>query len=166
MDRRMTHMATFETWSADTAKELIEPIASTPGPVLRCLQAVQERFGYVPADAVALIAEACNASRADVHGVLTFYADLRTTLPPAVPVRLCAAEACQAVGGRELRADWTRRCEEDPELAEVTGTDEPIFCLGNCALGPAALVADSLIGLASADRIEAAVRAHRGGGPR
>lgn len=154
----MTQTSTFETWSADTAKDLIEPIASTPGPVLRCLQAVQEHFGYVPADAVALIAEACNASRADVHGVLTFYADLRTTPPPAVPVRLCAAEACQAVGGRELRAEWTRRCEEDSELAEVTGTDEPIFCLGNCALGPAALVADSLIGLASVERIETAVR--------
>jgi len=154
----MTQTSTFETWSADTAKDLIEPIANTPGPVLRCLQAVQERFGYVPADAVALIAEACNASRADVHGVLTFYADLRTTPPPAVPVRLCAAEACQAVGGRELRAEWTRRCEEDPELAGVTGTDEPIFCLGNCALGPAALVADSLIGLASVERIETAVR--------
>lgn len=154
----MTQTSTFETWSADTAKDLIEPIASTPGPVLRCLQAVQAHFGYVPADAVALIAEACNASRADVHGVLTFYADLRTTPPPAVPVRLCAAEACQAVGGRELRAEWTRRCEEDSELAEVTGTDEPIFCLGNCALGPAALVADSLIGLASVERIETAVR--------
>lgn len=162
----MTQTSTFDTWSAVTAQELIEPIASTPGPVLRCLQAMQDRFGYVPADAVALIAEACNASRADVHGVLTFYADLRTTPPPAVPVRLCASEACQAVGARQLRAEWMRRCEQDPELAEATGTDEPIFCLGNCALGPAALVADSLIGLATADRIEAAVRARWEAGSR
>ena len=162
----MAPTLTFEAWSVDTAREIIAPIASTPGPVLRCLQAVQQRFGYVPAESVALIAEACNASRADVHGVLTFYADLRTTPPPAVPVRLCAAEACQAVGGRELREEWKQRCEQDSELADVTGTDEPIFCLGNCALGPAALVAESLIGLASADRIEAAVRARWDGGSR
>ena len=148
----------YPEWNAEAARDLISVIASEPGPVLRCLQAIQERFGYVPADAVSLVAEACNVSRADVHGVLTYYADLRTTMPPAIPVRLCAAEACQAVGGRELRDRWKARCEASPELAASTGVDEPVFCLGNCALGPAATVGGELVGLADVDSIEQRVR--------
>lgn len=148
----------FDAWSPDLAHEVVAEIAEQPGPVLRCLQALQDRFGYVPADAVAVVAQGCNVSRADVHGVLTFYADLRTTPPPEVPVRLCAAEACQAVGGRELLRDWRRVCEQDTRLADVTGIDEPIFCLGNCALGPAAMVGGSLIGRASVEVIAQTVR--------
>ena len=150
--------ARYPEWQADAAEALLAPIvAREPGPVLLCLQAVQAHFGYVPADAVAMIAEACNVSRADVHGVFTFYADLRATPPPAVPVRLCAAEACQAVGGRELKADWATACGDDADLAALTGTDEPIFCLGNCALGPAALVDGELLGRADVARLKAAV---------
>lgn len=158
----MTATQEFTPWSVTEAQELIAPIAATPGPVLRCLQAIQGRFGYVPAEAVGLIAEACNASRADVHGVLTYYADLRTQPPPAIPVRLCAAEACQAVGGRELRAAWEQRCEGDDELHALTGGNEPIFCLGNCALGPAAMVGDRLLGRATVDRIAESVHQAHG----
>ena len=151
-------IARFPEWQADAAEALIAPIvAAEPGPVLLCLQAVQGHFGYVPGDAVGMIAKACNVSRADAHGVFPFYADLRDTPPPAVPVRLCAAEACQAVGGRELKADWATACGEDTELAALTGVDEPIFCLGNCALGPAALVDGELMGCADVARLKAAV---------
>ncbi|MDG2037548.1 MAG: NAD(P)H-dependent oxidoreductase subunit E [Luminiphilus sp.] len=151
-------IARYPEWQADAAAALIAPIvAAEPGPVLLCLQAVQGHFGYVPGDAVGMIAKACNVSRADAHGVFTFYADLRDTPPPAVPVRLCAAEACQAVGGRELKADWATACGEDTELAALTGVDEPIFCLGNCALGPAALVDGELMGCADVARLKAAV---------
>lgn len=160
----MSH-ARYPEWQADTAEALIAPIvASEPGPVLLCLQAVQAHFGYVPGDAVAMIAEACNVSRADAHGVLTFYADLRDTPPPAVPVRLCAAEACQAVGGRELKAQWAAACGGDADLAALTGIDEPIFCLGNCALGPAALVDGELMGCADVARLKAAVTLARATG--
>lgn len=159
----MTLTRDFASWSPEEADEVIAPIAQTPGPILRCLQAIQGRFGYVPADAVALVAQRCNATRADVHGVLTFYADLRTQRPPQIPVRLCAAEACQAVGGRGLRDAWTQACEKDDELADLTGTDEPIFCLGNCALGPAAFVGHQLIGRASVERIMAAIRQQQEG---
>jgi formate dehydrogenase subunit gamma len=153
----MTH-ARYAEWQADAAEALIAPIvASEPGPVLLCLQAVQAHFGYVPGDAVAMIAEACNVSRADAHGVFTFYADLRDTPPPAVPVRLCAAEACQAVGGRELKAEWAAACGDDANLAAITGVDEPIFCLGNCALGPAALVDGELMGCTDVASLKAAV---------
>jgi len=150
--------AGYPQWHLDAAQTLIAPIvASEPGPVLLCLQAVQSHFGYVPGEAVSLIAEACNVSRADVHGVFTFYADLRDTPPPPIPVRLCAAEACQAVGGRQLKADWTALCQSDTALAALTGTDEPIFCLGNCALGPAAIVDGELLGCADINRLQSAV---------
>lgn len=153
----MTSPVEFDTWSLEVGTEIIATIAQEPGPVLRCLQSIQERFGYVPAEAVGVIAEECNVSRADVHGVLTFYSDLRTSPPPAVPVRLCAAEACQAVGSRALLRDWRNACEQDSELAKLTGVDEPIFCLGNCALGPAAMVGGTLLGLASVESITRAV---------
>jgi formate dehydrogenase subunit gamma len=147
-------------WNAKEAAAVIAPIvAAESGPVLLCLQAVQAHFGYVYGDAIALIADACNVSRADVHGVFTFYADLREAPPPAVPVRLCAAEACQAVGARALKAEWSAACEANPELATLTGVDEPIFCLGNCALGPAAMVDGELIGRADVARLFEAVDA-------
>ncbi len=137
---------------------LLAETSTDPGPVLVSLQAVQDRFGYVPAQAVSLIADACNVSRADVHGVLTFYSDLRTSPPPDVPVRLCAAEACQSVGGRELKRDWERRCGESAELAEATGADEPVFCLGTCVLALAALAGRALLGRATVEKVESMVR--------
>ena len=150
--------ARYPEWQAEAAEALITPIvASEPSPVLLCLQTVQAHFGYIPGDAVAMIAEACNVTRADAHGVFTFYADLRDTPPPLVPVRLCAAEACQAVGGRDLKAEWAQACGGDADLAALTGVDEPIFCLGNCALGPAALVDGELMGCADVARLKAAV---------
>lgn len=155
--------ARFAQWDAQSAAALIAPIAaSAPGPVLLCLQAVQNQFGYVPAEATSLIADACNVTRADVHGVLTYYADLRTQAPPAIPVRLCAAEACQAVGGRALKAEWQKACQADPALAAITGTDEAVFCLGNCALGPAAMVDGELIGCADVTRLRDAVARAQG----
>jgi formate dehydrogenase subunit gamma len=154
----MTATTSFQTWSPEEGRAIVAMIASEPGPILRCLQGIQECFGFVPAEAVAIIAEGCNVSRADVHGVLTFYSDLRTTPPPLVPVRLCASEACQAVGGRELHRAWRHACESDQELADATGVDEPIFCLGNCALGPAALVGRTLLGRASVATISEAVQ--------
>lgn len=156
----------FDPWSQESARDIVSVISDEPGPVLRCLQGIQERFGYVHADAIAIVAEGCNVSRADVHGVLTYYSDLRTTPPAAVPVRLCAAEACQAVGARELERQWRRACEADPDLAALTGIDEPVFCLGNCALGPAASIGGELLGRASVESIERRVRSMALGGDR
>ena len=84
-------------------RALVAPVAATEaGPVLLCLQKVQEHFGYVPDGAVAVIADVCNITRADVHGVFSYYSDLKQAPGPAVPVRICAAEACQAMGARAL----------------------------------------------------------------
>lgn len=144
----------------DALKGLLTPIVERePGPVLLCLQAAQTHYGYVPDGAVAVIAEVCNVSRADVHGTFSYYSDLKKAPPPEISVRLCAAEACQAVGGRRLAAAWDEACAADPELAAATGTNEPVFCLGNCALGPAALVNDELIGNANVEALKSAIEA-------
>lgn len=114
--------------------------------MLMAFQEIQAEFGYVPDGAIAAVAEALNVSRADAYGVLTFYSDLRTQPPRPVSVRICMGEACQAVGARDL-------------LAAVQGLDSArcevahVYCVGNCALGPSAVVDGRLIGRASAETV-------------
>ncbi|MDP1711056.1 MAG: NAD(P)H-dependent oxidoreductase subunit E [Candidatus Nanopelagicaceae bacterium] len=132
---------TFTPWSKESALAVLDTTRLEPGPVLISLQALQEEFGYVHAEAVALVAEACNVSRADVHGVLTYYHDLRRTPPPENIVRICGAEACQSVGARELIERAKKSLPSEVEVKEV-------FCFGNCALGPAATVNGRLVGRA------------------
>ncbi len=110
------------------------------------LQALQEEFGYVPAEAVPFVAEVFNVSRADVYGVLTFYRDLRQAPPPAIRVEVCMGEACQSVGSRDLRRAAHEVVGDDGEVRDV-------FCVGNCALGPAATVNGRLIGRATKDAL-------------
>lgn len=130
---------------------LLSDLSREDGPVLRCLQRIQEHFGYVPESEIGVIAELCNVSRAEVFGVLTYYSDLRTTPPAEVTVGLCAAEACQSVGSRELEADWHHTQAKDFAGASVEVRE--MFCLGNCALGPAAMVNGELIGRATPEKI-------------
>jgi formate dehydrogenase subunit gamma len=136
--------------------------AGRRGPLLLVLHAVQHALGHVPDSAVPLIALGLNLSRADVHGVLTFYTDLRRTPGGRVAVQVCRGEACQAVGAAELVTAAQQRF--GVELGATTadgevGLDE-VFCLGNCALGPSALVAGRCLGrLRGADGAERLARA-------
>lgn len=139
---------TYASWSKDEALLVLSQTRDKPGPVLISLQAIQSVFGFVPTPAVALIAEACNVSRAEVHGVLTFYSDLRTFLLPANHVRVCVAEACQAVGSRELVSGLKSQGVEFDKA----------FCFGNCALGPSASVNGKLQGRASIDSVVKAIQ--------
>lgn len=138
----------FATWSKEAAASVLATTCDKPGPVLISLQAIQEEFGYVPGEALALVADACNVSRADVHGVLTFYHDLRTTPPPVTSVRICVAEACQAVGSSQLvdAVEATFNTTLGSESADVE--IKAVYCFGNCALGPNATVNGRLIGRA------------------
>ena len=138
----------YASWAKEAALSVLATTCDKPGPVLISLQALQKHFGYVHQDAIALVAEACNVSRADVHGVLTFYHDLHTSPVPQNMVHLCAAEACQAVGGRELA-----KALEENGTVEI----ENVYCFGNCALGPSAMVNGKLIGRASVETLIAAV---------
>ena len=130
------------SWTIDAARSVLAT-CDEPGPVLISLQALQGTFGYVHSDAPKLIADTFNVSRADVYGVLTYYSDLRTTPPSDVEVRVCMGEACQAVGARELMAAAQQHLGPRCDV-------QAVFCMGNCALGPTAVVAGRLHGRVTA----------------
>ena len=109
--------------------------------VLRALQKTQEVLGFVPDSAIDVVAKVCNVSRAEVYGVFTFYSDFKSTAPAKCIVKVCVAEACQANGSRELIEDLHKKgfdVHKGTKQGDVQM--EQTFCLGNCALGPAALV--------------------------
>jgi formate dehydrogenase subunit gamma len=116
------------------------------GPLLPVLHAVHAALGHVPEAAVPLLAQELNLSRADVHGVVTFYHDFRRTPADRRVVRICRAEACQAVGAASLTA-FAR------DLPEVIA--EQVFCLGNCALGPSVQVDGRTHGRVDGPRLRA-----------
>jgi len=129
-------------WSEAAALEIIEAHQHLRGPLLPVLHALQDAFGYIHPSALPLVGAALNLSRADVHGVVTFYRDFRTSPPGTTRIMVCRAEACQSVGAADLVAHAQRRLGVD--LGETTAdgsvTLDQVFCLGNCALSPAVLV--------------------------
>ncbi len=134
-------MTTTE-WSVEAGARVIAESAGVHGPLLPVLHALQDEFGYVDPAAIPLVAKALNVSRADVHGVVTFYRDFRTTPPGARTIRVCRGEACQSRGGHALAAHAQARLgvtfgETTPDGAT---TLEQVFCLGMCALSPAVMV--------------------------
>ena len=120
-------------WSAMRASEIISSHLHLEGAALPILHALQAEFGYVPEATVPMVADALNVSRAEMHGVVTFYHDFRTAPVQGCSVRLCRAEACQARGGEALAAHAERHYAG---IASV----EPAYCLGLCASGPAGLI--------------------------
>ena len=145
----------YPSWSIEEATRVLSPLKNVQGPVLIALQAVQERFGYVHEDAVGLIAETFNVSRADVHGVLTYYHDLRTTPAPARSIHICVAEACQAVGSRELVAAVEKKLGKKIDETHADVEIKSAYCFGNCALSPAAMVDGQLVGRATVEKVTA-----------
>jgi formate dehydrogenase subunit gamma len=127
-----------------------------PGALLPILHAVQEAVGFVPHDAVPLIARELNISLAEVHGVLTFYHYYRKTRGGRHVVHLCRAEACQALGAVELEAHAKRTLGVDFHGTTEDGAIslEPVYCLGNCALGPSMMVDEQLQGRVTARRFD------------
>ncbi len=110
-----------------------------PGPLLPILHQVQETLGHIPGEAVAVIAQQLNLSRAEVHGVVSFYHDFRETPAGRTVLRICRAESCQAVGAEGLisRAREVLGIDWHETTADGAVTLEPVYCLGNCALSPA-----------------------------
>ena len=143
--------------------EICGRLKSLPGALLPVLHGVQDALRHVPKDAVPLIAEELNLSRAEVHGVISFYHYFRSYKPGRHVLQLCRAEACQAVGGHELEAHAKRSLGIDFHGTSADGsiTLEPVYCLGNCALGPAALLDDRLQGRLTTERFDALVAAAR-----
>ena len=128
-----------QTYSADAALAIATAHGNRPERLVQILVDFVKQFGWVPEDAIPLLADALNLSRADVHGVVSYYHDFRTTPPGRHVLKLCQAEACRAMGAKAL----TEEAERLSGL-ELGGHDdalslEPAYCLGNCALGPAAM---------------------------
>jgi formate dehydrogenase subunit gamma len=127
------------------------------GALLPILHAVQEELGYVDPAVVPVLADALNLSTAEVHGVVTFYRDFRSTPPGRATVRICRAEACQAVGATALAAHARQRLGVGfgETTADGAVTLDEVFCLGNCALGPAVQVDGRLHGRVGPARLDA-----------
>lgn len=135
-----------------------------PGALLPVLHAVQEALTYVPKDAVPLIARELNLSIAEVHGVVTFYHYFLQERPGRHVVHLCRAEACQALGSVALEAHAKAKLGVDFHGTTSDGaiTLEPVYCLGNCALGPSMMIDQRLHGRVTAERFDALVSSNRG----
>jgi formate dehydrogenase subunit gamma len=135
----------------------VEEHRNRPGALLPILHDVQHRLGYVPPESIPAIAQALNLSRAEVHGVVSFYHDFRSASPGRHVVHVCRAEACQAMGADALVDHACRRLgvEFHGTTADGHVTLEPIYCLGNCALSPAMLVDGEVHGRVSPARFDA-----------
>lgn len=130
----------------DTVNALIDAHRGQAGALLPLLHALQAALGHVPPAAVPAIAEALNLSRAEVHGVITYYHFFRSEPPGRHVVQVCRAEACQACGADELmaRAEAILGCASHATRADGAVTLEPVYCLGLCASSPAIQVDDRL----------------------
>lgn len=137
--------------------EILGNLKDLEGALLPILHAVQAEFGHVPQEALPQIARALNISRAEVHGVMSFYHDFRERPAGRHVVKLCRAEACQAMGADRIAAH--ARAALGVDFHETTADDrvtlEPVFCLGLCACGPAALIDGKLHGRVDAARLDA-----------
>lgn len=123
-------MAGYPAWDQDSARTIVAGLAHLEGATLPMLHALQDAFGYVDPQAVPLIAEALNLSRAEVHGAISFYHDFRTAPQPARIVRLCRAEACQALGCEAVVEDLAHRhgiVVDDPQAGDAAV--ETVYCL-------------------------------------
>jgi formate dehydrogenase subunit gamma len=131
-------------------------LQALPGALMPILHAVQHAVGYVPKDAVPLIARELNLSIAEVYGVVTFYHYFRKDAPGRHVVHLCRAEACQSVGAAALEdhAKKTLGIDFHGTTADGAISLEPVYCLGNCALGPSLMIDDRLQGRVSPARFD------------
>lgn len=145
---------------AERTLAIVSELKSLEGPLLPILHAIQHEYGHVPQAALPLIARELNLSRAEVHGVVTFYHEFREQPAGQHVVRLCRAEACQSRGGREI-ADHARKLL-DLDWNETTPdgrvTLEPVYCLGLCSVAPSAEIDGQLHGRLDAEELTALIK--------
>lgn len=140
------------TQRRDQVRQIGADRSDERGPLLEVLLAIQREFGWIDEDDLPVVARVLHLSRAEVHGVVGFYDDLRTTPPPTHVVRLCRAEACRSVGAQGLfeHAQHTLAGQDDIEVQQV-------FCFGNCALGPSGTIDGTLYGRLDVNTLESLV---------
>jgi formate dehydrogenase subunit gamma len=150
-------VSSAEAHERAAVESAVQRFGHEPGPLLVVLHAVQDALGYIPPAAIPQIATGLNLSRAEVHGVVTFYHYFRTAPHGRRLVQICRAEACQARGGAVLEAHARKRLgvEFDETTADGAITLEAVYCLGNCATGPAIRVDGRLHGNVTPARFDA-----------
>jgi formate dehydrogenase subunit gamma len=155
-------MKTLAPAEHDAVRRIVAQLKDRPGPLLEVLHAIQGELGFIPEGAIAPVAEGLNLSRAEVHGVVSFYHFFRHHRPGAHTVSICQAEACQSMGAAALTAHAKRTLGIDFHQTTADGrfSLEPIYCLGNCACSPAVLLDGSLHGRVSAARFDALIAQH------
>ncbi|MDD2660574.1 MAG: formate dehydrogenase subunit gamma [Methylococcales bacterium] len=142
-----------------TVQNITTALKDKPGALLPILHAIQDALGYVPAESVPAIAKALNLSRAEVHGVISFYHYFRDTKPGKHTIHLCRAESCQAMGGKQLEKHVKARLGIDFHETTADGkfSLEPVYCLGNCACSPAMQIGEEIYGRVSANSFDTAI---------
>ena len=140
---------------ATGAARIADAMADLPGALLPILHEVQKEYGYIPREAVQPIAEALNLSRAEVHGVISFYHHFRQRPVGRRLLQICRAEACQSVGALELEAGVKQLLGIDyHETTEDQAVSlEPVYCLGNCACAPSIMLGDSVYGRVTIEQV-------------
>jgi len=141
-------------YDKQTTSEIVASFDARPEMLVQILHGVLERFGWIPEDAIRQLANELNLSRAEVHGVVSYYHDFRTEPPGKHIVKICQAEACQSMGSRAL----TRHAEDSLGVALNASDDditlEPVYCLGNCACSPAVMIDGRTYGRVSFERFD------------
>lgn len=139
-----------------STREIVAAMQDMPGALLPILHEIQHALGYVPEDCVPIIAEGLNLSRAEVHGVISFYHHFRSEPAGKHMVQICRAEACQAVGARSLEAHV--QTSLGVKMGETTTdgnlTIEPVYCLGNCACGPSVQIGEDVYARVTPERFD------------
>jgi formate dehydrogenase subunit gamma len=146
----------LDSSAQQTVSSIVERLKGEPGALLPVLHAVQDALGYIPPAAVPIIAEGLNLSRAEVHGVISFYHYFRDTKPGRHTIHLCRAEACQSMNQKATEAHAKQKLGIEYHGTTPNGafTFEPVYCLGNCAASPAMMVDGELYGRVTPDRFD------------
>jgi formate dehydrogenase subunit gamma len=152
------------SWDRDAIERIAHGLKHEPGALMPILCRIQDQLGWVPREAVPLLAGILNLSRAEVHGVLSFYHDFRHAPPGRTIIRLCRAESCQAMGAAKLASHIKNRLGIDFGETSPDGafTLEAVYCLGNCACSPAATIDGELKGRLTPARFDTLLAARRG----
>jgi len=149
-------MPPLDSTAQATVSSVVERLKDTPGALLPVLHGIQDVLGYIPPAAVPIIADGLNLSRAEVHGVISFYHYFRDTTPGRHTIHLCRAEACQSMNQQATEAHAKRKLGVDYHGTTANGafTFEPVYCLGNCACSPAMMVDGELYGRVTPARFD------------
>jgi formate dehydrogenase subunit gamma len=155
----------LSTAERDRIESVCTALEHLPGALLPILHGIQDALGFISPDAIPLIAKRLNLSLAEVHGVVSFYHYFRTLRPGRHVLHVCRAEACQARGAStlETHAQASLGVGWHGTTADGAITLEPVYCLGNCALGPAVMLDHRLVGRVTHERFDALVAAARTG---